>query len=106
MVENFFSSFGSQGIGANDINNNDDDADDNLQGDSTGLSIIASGPVFIKSAQTTLLTEEHDIRQKRQMKAKVTFAKPKPKAQEEQKKPQNASSSKDNFVKIGSKTDR
>ena len=79
MAQNFFSTVWSKAGGDPlDLQNNQD-GDDNLDAkqDPMGLGVFQGGPTFVKSEKQTLLTEEHDIQQSRQKKAKVTFLKPK-----------------------------
>ena len=63
---------------------------------------LASGPTFVKSKQTTLFTESQEIKESRQKKAKVTFAKPKVKVAQTEK----AATAEGDFVKKGGKVDR
>ena len=64
-------------VGKSKLEDDDDDLDEEQQPPS--LVSLSNAPNFVKSTTRTLLTEEADIKQSRQKKAKVTFAKPKPK---------------------------
>ena len=70
MVDNFFSTIGGS----------QHDDEDDQQKQHTAQVSMTSGPNFVKSTATTLFSEEADILNSRHKRAKVTFAKPKPKA--------------------------
>ena len=89
MAKNFFST-----VGAPLIEDNEEEATDGAR-----LGVLASAPVFVKSAQTPLFKEEEDIRESRARRAKVTFAKPKSKTT-------MTKDPTDNFVKKGNRLER
>lgn len=105
MAQNFFSTVWSKAGGDPLDLQNDQDGGDNIDAmqDPMGLGVFQGGPTFVKSEKQTLLTEEHDIQQSRQKKAKVTFLKPKKPQPAPEKKPA-APASDENFARKGART--
>ena len=83
---------------------NDDDGVSDGDEDGALIQTFTGGPAFVKSTATTLFQDEEDIKKSKQLRIKVSFAKPKVKPGAAAAVSDKASS--ENFTKRNSRESR